>query len=184
MATYTTEILSITPRFDIEAVMDLLQEKRLGGQILEDLVKTFERWSKHLTCKKIQFEKNTYVVVWLDENVEKEIDEKWKNAPETSFRLNCIGQNLIMNTIYQILPEVESAGCAPCPAPNDDLAEALEAENIPYKEGEPTLIRRFSVLTTTPFQGSCEICYLKESCPKANAQGDSFHSVELPGFAQ
>lgn len=184
MSKYTTEILPIKPYFDTESIMGLLQETRLGGKVLEDLVNTFERWSDHLTCKVFKFEKDNYVAVWLDESVEKEIDEKWGDAPETSFRLNCLGQNLVMNAVYQILPDVENAGCAPCPAPNDALAEALKAENIPYIEGEPTLVRRFSVLTTVPFRGACEICYLKESCPKFNGQSDSFHSVELPGFAQ
>lgn len=182
MANYTKEVLQIQPYFDMEAIMALLQETRLGGQVLEDMVNTFERVAKELNSVVLKTEKGDYLAVWLNEEAEKEADELFAQDPEKGFRFNCVGQAVIMNTVYQILPEVETAGCAPCPEPNDAIAEALKAENIPYLEGEPTLVRRFSVLTSLPFRGACEICYLKEACPKANGQSDSFHSVELPGY--
>ena len=182
MSEYTKEELKIQPKFDMEAVMSLMQETRLGGKSLEDMVNAFERWMKELNCISLKTEKGAYLVIWLNESVEEEVDKTWDNDPELGFRLNCVGQSLIMNAVYQVMPEVENAGCAPCPAPNEALEAALNAENIPYKEGEPTLSRRFSVLTSMPFRGACDICYLRESCPKANGQSDSFHSVELPGY--
>lgn len=181
MSGYTKEILAIQPSFDMEAVMALMQETRLGGKALEDMVNAFERWVKELNCFSLKTEKGTYLVIWLNESVEDEVDTTWDNDAELGFRLNCIGQSLIMNAVYQVMPEVENAGCAPCPTPNAALEAALEAEGIPYKNGEPTLNRRFSVLTNMPFRGACDVCYLREACPKANGQGDSFHSVELPG---
>ncbi len=184
MANYTKEVLSIQPYFDMEAIMALLQETRLGGQVLEDMVHTFERLSKELNSIILKTEQGDYLVVWLNECVEQEADKTFADDPEKGFRFNCVGQALIMNVVYQIMPEVEQAGCAPCPEPNESIAKALEAEKIPYLHGEPTLSRRFSVLTTLPFRGACEICYLREACPKANGQSDSFHSVELPGFNQ
>ncbi len=184
MANYTKEILSIQPYFDMEAIMALLQETRLGGQVLEDMVNTFERLSKELNTIIIKTQQSDYLVVWLNEKVEQEADKIFAEDPEKGFRFNCVGQALIMNAVYQIMPEVEQAGCAPCPEPNEDIKQALEVEKIPYLHGEPTLSRRFSVLTTLPFRGACEICYLREACPKANGQSDSFHSVELPGFNQ
>lgn len=182
MSQYTKEILNIQPYFDTEAIMALMQESRLGGKVLEDMVNTFERWSKELNCLALKTKKGDYLAIWLNESVENEVDKKWDEDPEVGFRLNCVGQGLIMNAVYQVMPEVENAGCAPCPAPNDAIEDALKSENIPYKEGEPTLSRRFSVLTTMPFRGACDICYLNETCPKANGQGDSFHTVELPGY--
>lgn len=182
MAQYTAEKLNVQPYFDMEAVMALMQEKRLGGQVLETMVNAFERWVKELNGLTIKTEMGTYLVLWLNESVEEEVDAMWEKDAEMGFRLNCVGQSLIMNAVYQIMPEVENAGCAPCPTPHAILEDALMAENIPYKKHEPTLCRRFSVLTSMPFRGACDICYLKEACPKASGQGDSFHSVELPGF--
>lgn len=184
MAKYTKEVLTIQPYFDMEAVMALLQENRIGGQVLEYLANTFEKLAKELNSVILKTEKGDYLAVWLNESVEKEADELFEKDAEKGFRFNCVGQSIIMNTVYQILPEVEIAGCAPCPEPNDAIAEALKAENIPYIDGEPTLVRRFSVLTSLPFRGACEICYLRESCPKANGQSDNFHSVELAGYQQ
>ncbi len=179
---YTKEKLEIQPYFDMEAIMALMQESRLGGQVLEDLVKTFESWTKHLNALKLSTKKGEYLAIWLDESVEEEVDKAWDKDAESAFRMNCVGQSLIMNALYQVMPEVEHAGCAPCPTPNEAIEEALAAEKIPYKDNEPTLIRRFSVLTSLPFRGACDICFLQEACPKAAGQGDSFHSVELPGF--
>ncbi len=182
MAEYTKEVLAVQPYFDMEAVMSLLQETRIGGQVFEYLVNTFERLAKELNAVVLKTEKGDYLAVWLNESVEQEADRIFAEDPEKGFRYNCVGQSVVMNAVYQILPEVEQAGCAPCPEPNEAVAEALKAENIPYIEGEPTLVRRFSVLTSLPFRGACEICYLREACPKANGQSDSFHSVELPGY--
>ncbi len=179
---YTTEKLNVKPYFDMEAIMALLQESRLGGQVLEDLVANFEKWSEQLSCLKLSTASGEYLAIWLSESVENEVDSAWDKDPEKAFRMNCVGQSIIMNSLFQIMPEVEFAGCAPCPAPNTALEQALAAENIPYKENEPTLVRRFSVLTSLPFRGACDICFLREACPKAANQGDSFHSVELPGF--
>ncbi len=181
MTQHTKENLNIQPYFDMEAVMALLQETRLGGQVLEDMVNTFERWCKELNSLSIKTEKGEYLAIWLNESVETEVDEVWEKDRERAFRLNCVGQSLIMNAVYQVMPEIETAGCAPCPPPNSAIEDALVAENIPYKDGEPTLSRRFSVLTSMPFRGACDICFLSEDCPKANGQSDAFHSVELPG---
>lgn len=75
MANYTKEVLTIQPYFDMEAVMALLQEKRLGGQVLEYMVNTFEKMAKELNSIILKTEKGDYLAVWLNESVEKEADE-------------------------------------------------------------------------------------------------------------
>ena len=67
MANYTKEVLKVQPYFDMEAVMALLQETRLGGQVLEDMVHTFERVAKELNSVVLKTEKGDYLVVWLNE---------------------------------------------------------------------------------------------------------------------
>ncbi len=62
MANYTKEVLKVQPYFDMEAVMALLQETRLGGQVLEDMVHTFERVAKELNSIVLKTEKGDYLV--------------------------------------------------------------------------------------------------------------------------
>jgi len=180
---HSSERLSVRPMFDMELMLGLLQEKRLGGQIMENLADAWERWLPHVNALKLDTGKGRrYLAVWLDEEVEQEVDRVWEQSPSEGFRLNALAQTMIMGAVYQIEPEVESAGCAPAPRPNPDLSTALKAEGIPVQEpGSPSLCRRFSVLTNFPFRGACEICHLREDCPKAKGGGSSFHSVELPG---
>lgn len=183
MSQYAKEILPVSPSCDVELLMGLLQETRLGGQVMENLAKTWGRWLPELHVIKLDTGKIRYLVVWLGEAVEKEVDDVWARSASDGFRLNGLAQAMCMGAVYQCLPEVEGAGCAPAPKPTDALRAALEAEGIPYQEASgPTLCRRFSVLTHFPFRGACDICYLQKNCPKANGQSDSFHSVELPGL--
>ncbi len=179
---YEKEQLQVYPYFDLESFLSMLQETRIGGQVIEDLAKAWENFSSHLHALKLQIGKDSYLIIWLDEEVENEIDALWAKSPSEGFRLNVLAQNLCMNAVYQLLPEVEEAGCAPAPKPTKELEDALAAEGIPYSLGGPGLSRKYSVLTYGKFRGACDICHLKMECPKALAKGDSFHSVELPGF--
>ncbi len=181
---YTKEIAEIRPACDLEILLGLMQETRVGGETMERLAGAWERWLAELHVMKLNTGKIRYLVVWLGEAVEREVDETWAASATEGFRLNALAQALCMAAVYQMLPEVEDAGCAPAPKPTDALRAALEAEGVPYQEpGGPTLCRRFSVLTHYPFRGACEICFLQADCPKANGQAESFHSVELPGLS-
>lgn len=179
---YTKEKLEIQPQFDMFALLELLEEKRLGGEILDELGEAWDRWLQYLHVYTLKVGKIGYLLIWLDENVEEEIDTKWADSPSDSFRFNCVAQNMIMATVNEVLPAVADAGCAPAPKPTDSLIEVLEDINVPYNETITALSRRFATLTHYPFRGACDICYLQDKCPKAQANAQSFHSVELKGY--
>ena len=180
MSEHTREILLVKPIFDMELMLGLLQETRLGGQVMEDLADAWERWLPHLHVMKLDTGKIRYLLVWLDEDVETEVDNTWKESATDGFRLNALAQTMCMCSVYQVEPEVEDAGCAPAPRPTEALRLALETEGIPYQEDGPTLSRRYAVLTHFPFRGACDICFLQPDCPKANGvQDTAFHTVEL-----
>lgn len=182
MSEYSKEVLAARPVFDMELMLGLLQETRLGGQVMEDLAEAWERWLPHLRALTLDTEGGRYLAIWLDEDVERDVDATWGRSATEGFRLNALAQTMIMGAVYQVIPEVEAAGCAPAPKPTPALESALKAEGIPYQEpGGPTLCRRFSVLTHVPFRGACDICHLRDHCPKAAANAESFHSVVLPG---
>jgi hypothetical protein len=123
-----------------------------------------------------------YLAIWLGAEVEKEVDGAFAASPSEGFRLNSLAQTLCMGAVYQVLPEVEEAGCAPAPGPCEGLRAALASEGVPFQHSSgPALCRRFSVLTPYPFRGACDVCSLESECPKAGGRQESFHSVVLPG---
>ncbi len=178
---YTKEKFEVNVDFDFFTLLELLEEKRLGGEIIDELGEAWDRWLEQLHVYKLKVGKIGYLVMWLDESVEEEIDTKWGDSPSDSFRFNCLAQNLMMTSIQTFLPEVADAGCAPAPRPTDNLIDALEDLGIPYNEDASALTRRFATITHFPFRGACEICYLQDDCPKAQSKADSFHSIEIKG---
>ena len=77
MNSYTKETLPVRPIFDFELMLNLLSEKRLGGKVVEELAETWERWLPMLHALKLETGKGRYLALWLDQDVEKEVDEAW-----------------------------------------------------------------------------------------------------------
>ena len=179
MNNYVKENMEVRPVFDLELFLGLLAEKRLGGQVLEDMATAWERWLPMLHAIKLETGKGRYLALWLDTAVEEEVDREWKISAEHGFRLSALAQTMYQCALYQLMPEVEGAGCAPAPRPTAALLEALEAEGLPYQEVTHSMLPKFSVLTPYPFHGACDICFLLKECPKANGQSSQFRSFEI-----
>ncbi len=170
----------ITPYFDMEGFMTLSQETRLGGAVLERLVSLWGQWMEELRVAEVSTGKISYLVVWLPESVEQAVDAAWEKSPSEGWQDNNLAQFLCMAAVQQLLPQVEDAGCAPAPRPTQALREALAGLGLAYKADQPTLNRRFALVTHFPFKGGCEICHLQDNCPKGQGQAESM-SVVLPG---
>jgi hypothetical protein len=181
MAEYSSKDLAASPEFDLELFLNTSQETRIGGELLDSLGEAWDRWLPRARARHIETQGGAYLLAWLEESVEKEVDGKWEEAPSEAYLFTSLAQVLCMGIVHALLPEVEEAGCAPSPRPTDALADALEAEGVPYiNPGEPGLARRFAVVTHYPFKGGCEICALRKGCPKAG--GTEAPSVTLPGY--
>jgi len=177
--THSTEHLEIQPYFDLELIMSMSGETRLGGAVTERLMGLWEQWVPQAHAMRITTEPIEYLAVWLNENVEEDVDKAWDQSPSDAYLYNTLAQVLCMSTVYSILPEVQDAGCAPAPRVTDKLRAALDAEGLPYTPSG-TLARRYAVVTHYPFKGGCEICSLEQACPRAQGGGGS--SVLLPGY--
>ena len=165
MSTHTKEVLQVRPIFDFELLLGLLSETRLGGSVLEEMANTWERWLPKLHAIKIETGKGA-------------------KSAEYGYRMSALAQTMIQCAVYQLLPEVEEAGCAPAPQPTALLCDALAAEGLDYQEDTHSILPKYSVLTPYPFRGACDICYLRKECPKANGQGGGITSFELGGHQQ
>ena len=178
MAEYTATDIAVAPYFDLELLMDTCQEARIDGAVMEKLADAWDRWLPLVKARRIQCGNESYLLVWLLESVEEDVDEKWEQAPSEAFIFNALAQVLCMGVTHALLPQVEDLGCAPVPRPTNMLGAALEAERVPYLVmGEPGLARRYAVVTHYPFRGGCEICMLQEQCPKNGGM-----TVTLPGY--
>lgn len=181
MAEYTIEEMESAPAFDLELLLGVSQESRIDGAMMDQLAEAWDSWLPHAHVRRIKTADMGYLLAWLDEAVEDDVDAKWEEAPSEAFMFNALAQVMCMGLVHELLPEVEDAGCAPAPKPTDALADALEEMGVPYLVmGEPGLARRFAVVTHYPFRGGCEICLLQKDCPKAG--GGKGMSITLPGY--
>lgn len=183
MSDITIKEHEVVPFFDMEGFMTLCQESRLGGAVLERLVRLWGEWLPELKVVEIGAGKISYLAVWLPESVEQAVDARWEQAPSDGWQDNNLAQFMCMCAVKEMLPEVEDAGCAPAPRPTETLKQALAGLGLEYKANQSTLNRRFALVTHYPFKGGCEICHLQEHCPKAQGQGPST-SVLLPGYEE
>lgn len=185
MPNYSTETLEVTPCLDMELLLENSQETRVDGAVMDRLADCWGKWMPHLHARKIEIGKDSYLTVWLDEEVEESVDEIWDDAPSEAFLFNSLAQTMCMCAVYALVPEVGEAGCAPAPKPTLDLKTALEKEGLRDPDEENaglSLQRRYAVATYYPFRGGCDICDLMEQCPKLKGGGD--YSVVLPGHEQ
>ena len=173
--------LEPTPYFDLELLMTVSGETRVGGAVTERFMHLWEKWIPNLQARLLETDSGDYLAVWLSREVEEEVDAVWAASPSEGYLHNALAQVLCMSAVHGFIPAVEDAGCAPSPRPGEDLRAALVEAGLPYTASE-TLSRRYAVLTPHPFKGGCEICRMREACPKA--QGVKKHSVVLPGFEQ
>lgn len=172
----------IQPYFDMEAFMNMSRETRLGGAVLERLVKLWGEWLPELKVYEVGTGKISYLAIWLPESVEEAVDEAWGKSPSDGFLVNNLAQFLCMAAVQELLPQVEDGGCAPSPRPTSALREALAGLGLPYKSEESSLLsRRYAVVTHFPFRGGCEICHMQSRCPKGQGQTESA-SILLPGY--
>ena len=179
MTGYTASDLEVTPYFDLELLMNTCQETRIDSDMMKKLADAWDKWLPLAKARHIQGNGESYLLVWLQEPVEKDVDDKWGQTPSEAFIFNALAQVLCMSLIHSLLPQVEDLGCAPAPRPTDMLTGALIAEGVPYLiMGESGLARRYAVVTHYPFRGGCEMCVLQQQCPKSGGG----MTVTLPGY--
>lgn len=172
------EKMTVQPWFDMEQFMALSQETRMDGPLMDRCMALWKQWSEDLLVQCLLVDEKKYLLVVLGDSVENAVDAAWDKAPAEAFFLNALAQTLCMCAVHDVLPEVQEAGCAPSPRVSESLRQALETAGVPYQGQGPSLSRRFAVVTHYPFKGGCEICALKDNCPKA---GGGVSSVLLPG---
>lgn len=172
----------ISPAFDLEDFMNFSRETRMESATLENILRLWEEWSGKLAIRAMENGGNSWLAIWLPEDVEKMVDSAWSESPGKGYLINSLAQYLCMTAIQEVLPQTAAGGCAPSPRPSPDLRAALEQAGLRYREqGASMLERRYAIVTYYPFKGGCEICDMRQDCPKGNGNRD-FPSIVLPGY--
>lgn len=171
--------LQAEPEFDLEEFMNFAHETRIASETFQNLLAFWEDWGARLEAHQISSGKDSWLAIWLPEDIEQKVDEVWAASPGDGFLMNNLAQYLCMAAANALLPQIADGGCAPAPKPAPALAAALE--DLGLGQMGPALARRYALLTYYPFRGGCEICSLQEDCPR-NAGEPAFSTVTLPGY--
>ncbi|MFN2269074.1 MAG: hypothetical protein ABR542_04180 [Desulfonatronovibrio sp.] len=152
--------------FDLETFMGLAQLKGLEGK---ETVEMIEFWNKWYPGMKILIfgRKRGYVAIYMEKEIEDEIDSIWEQSPSKGFKLQALVQTMIVGTLRELMPEIRSDQCAPVPKPGTVLKKSLSKKGLEFYD-QGSLNYKYSTLTYYPYRGGCDLCYLESSCPKIN----------------
>ena len=164
MKTLSITQLPVKPEFDFSTFLFLSQIDELGPRDMIAVLDVWEKWLPHLIVYKLG-DRKEHVVVFLDEAVENQVDEIWKQSPSEGFKHEAIAQTMIMGTLKTLMPELGEKQCAPVPEPTKPLGRTLEKIGLDLQDSG-ALNRKYATLTPYPHRYGCERCHLKDSCIK------------------
>ena len=70
MGACSVEKLECTPEFDMMGFMELSQETRVDGKVMNKMTTLWDEWLQKLSVYKVVCGKISYLLVWLPEEVE------------------------------------------------------------------------------------------------------------------
>lgn len=176
----TIESLPAEPYFELENFLNLSGEAKIDGKTFEKLQKLWDEWTPLLSVRNLKQGKNSWLAVWLPEEVENKVDKAWEESASKGWLTHNLAQFICMSAINDLIPLTLEGACAPYPKTTPECVGALAKEGLMPPDGAAP-IRRYSVFTYYPFKGGCEICALRERCPKGGGGGGESASIELPG---
>ncbi len=168
----------VHPSFDLETYMFLAQSPTISPVHLMNMSAQWERWYPFLHAYTFG-ENKGYLLVYLDHEVEVELDALWKKSEEEAFLHEALAQSMIMGTLRLFIPELSATQCAPLPEPNKILKKSLEKIGITLTN-RGTFGFKYASLTPYPQKTGCDKCFLRTTCPKKLGLG-SQQSYTIPG---
>ena len=103
-------------------------------------------------------------MLYLDEEIQEEIDTLWKKSPSEGMHLHCLAITMVMSAARGFIPELNEHKCAPLPNPIVPIQDAFEKLGLNWAT-ETTIDRKYAVFTYMPYKGGCSICAMEEECP-------------------
>lgn len=165
MGAYTISPLSSPQAFDLAAFGELSRAGELPAADTAWLAGLWESFDARLHAHRVVNTTRSWLLAWLDESVEQEVERLWAESPRRGYLAHCLALSRLMALAADQAPEVAAFGCAPAPEPSPEIAQAAADLGLSITP-DHALSRRYAVLTPAPFAGGCEICFLRENCPR------------------
>ncbi len=144
------------------------------GVPVAELEAAHARLVARLHAVRIHAPSGEYAGIWLDAEAEAEIDAAWSRDAEWAFWLHAVARSLCMSAVREMLPgraPITTYHCAPVPAGDPELAQALRRAGLDCAAREALLLkRRYAVVSRSPL-GGCGICALRDTCGGEDASG-------------
>lgn len=160
--------IPVQPEFDLFTYCEISGETRLENDLLEEIEPRFDDWQQHLKAYRLAPEGAAdtdpgYVILWLDKEVEDEVEGIWQDSPTAGMAFHNLAIHMVMSAVQNLLPELADKGCAPLPKPDKAIIAAFKKLGLEWNK-EGTVSRKFAVFSDMPVLGGCGTCMLKARC--------------------
>ncbi|WP_018123766.1 hypothetical protein [Desulfovibrio oxyclinae] len=171
MPKYEMETLEATPEFDLFMFAELTGETRIDQELLDEFAPRWDDWVKKLNAYKLTNTEgeNGYILVFLDADVDEEIDYIWNDSPAFALSFHNLAVCMVMTAARGLVPELEQGACAPLPRAPEGVKDATGELGIEWKD-DNTINRKYAVFTPFPYSGGCAVCTMSESCPNSTVR--------------
>lgn len=160
--------VAVQPEFDLFTYCELSGENRLDNELLEEIEPRFDDWQRHLKAYRLapagaEADAPGYVILWLEKEVEDEIEGIWQDSPSAGMAFHNLAIHMVMSAVQNLVPQLAEKGCAPLPKPGKDAVAAFKKLGLEWSK-EGTVSRKFAVFTNMPALAGCGACMLKAKC--------------------
>lgn len=171
MPKYAMEEIKVIPEFDMFMYAELTGETRLDQDLMDEFAPRWDEWITKLSAYRLTNTEgeNGYVLLFLDSDVDEEIDHIWNDSPAYGLSFHNLAVCMVMTAARSIIPEMMEGACAPLPRAPEGVKEATDKLGIEWKE-DNTINRKYAVFTPYPYSGGCPVCTMSETCPNSTAR--------------
>lgn len=118
MGAYTISPLSSPHAFDLAAFCELSRAGELPAAEAAWLAELWESFDTRLHAHQVVNTTRSWLIAWLDESVEAEVESLWGESPRRGYLAHCLALARLMALAADQVPEVAECGCAPVPEPS------------------------------------------------------------------
>ncbi|MDQ7031837.1 MAG: hypothetical protein Q9M37_03855 [Desulfonauticus sp.] len=148
---------------DLSFYLKLSGKSNLDPGEIAKITRYWQNWFKHFNAYTLG-EPKGYLVLFLNKEVEREIEAAWASSPTGGYELELMARTMLMAAVKEFIPELEQLGCAPVPKVNKNIRRKIALTGLEVKKNG-TLSHKYAVFTYYPYKGGCNLCLLKTSCP-------------------
>ncbi|WP_147821937.1 hypothetical protein [Salidesulfovibrio onnuriiensis] len=171
MPKYSLKEMTPQPEFDLWFYAELSGETRLDHTLVEEFGPRWTAWLNSLHAFHVENQEGagSFLLIYLDKDVDEEIDHIWNDSPAFGLSFHNLAVCMVMTAAKSLIPELDEGRCAPLPRAGEGVREAVRDLGIEWND-QNTINRKFAVFTPYPYSGGCEICSMSGSCPNSTLQ--------------